>query len=227
MEARYVTDYLTGVTEYNTNMAFKSEIYNAMKTKELPILLKVSPISREANYDVIVYTYEKQISPKEKREMRSRGDYSYIKRGLFKKVGLVDNGTGVMTFIYKAINAWGDGIYAKEFYDTARKSQIDNGYIESDETITDAKILSYFGIAPTASEEVEDDAAPDVVETEEKPEVVVDFDSITEFTPERKTQIISNFAKKHKLTEAKAKEYINDALKKDAKKVINKLKECY
>jgi hypothetical protein len=386
MEAKYVKDYLTGVTEYNTNMAFKPEIYNAMKTKELPILLKVSPISREANYDVIVYTYEKQISPKEKREMRNRGDYSYIKRGLFKKVGLVDNGTGVMTFIYKAINAWGDGIYAKEFYDTARKSQIDNGYIESDETITDAKILSYFGIAPTASEEVEDDAAPDVVETEGKeaptvereytPEkitslkpnevfvfgsntegrhgagaaltakqkfgakqgqaeglqgqsyaiitkdlakgkrsiplygmdgnsiaekvrdfvefansnpqlkfyvtklgsklagysieemkgvfdsvnklyitqdiedyipnnvvlseeyevrgklaqpaqAVVDFDSITEFTPERKTQIIANFAKKHKLTEAKAKEYINDAMKKDAKKVINKLKECY
>jgi hypothetical protein len=227
MEAKYVTDYLTGVTEYNTNMAFKPEIYNAMKAKELPILLKVSPISREANYDVIVYTYEKQFTAKQKREMRSRGDYSYIKRGLFKKVGLVDNGTGVMTFIYKAINAWGDGIYAKEFYDTARKSQIDNGYIESDETITDAKILSYFGIAPTASEEVEDDAAPDVVETEEKPEVVVDFDSITEFTPERKTQIIANFAKKHKLTEAKAKEYINDAMKKDAKKVINKLKECY
>jgi len=227
MEAKYVTDYLTGVTEYNTNMAFKPEIYNAMKAKELPILLKVSPISREANYDVIVYTYEKQFTAKQKREMRSRGDYSYIKRGLFKKVGLVDNGTGVMTFIYKAINAWGDGIYAKEFYDTARKSQIDNGYIESDETITDAKILSYFGIAPTASEEVEEDAAPDVVETEEKPEVVVDFDSITEFTPERKTQIIANFAKKHKLTEAKAKEYINDAMKKDAKKVINKLKECY
>jgi len=54
-----------------------------------------------------------------------------------------------------------------------------------------------------------------------------DYDSITDITPERKQQILTNFAKKHKLTEAKAKEYINDALKKDAKKVINKLKECY
>jgi len=283
-------------------------------------------------------------------------------------VGLVDNGTGVMTFIYKAINAWGDGIYAKEFYDTARKSQIDNGFIESDESITDEKILSYFGItmqepileenlpseegvatatftrtamreyapenitslkpnevfvfgsntegrhgagaAKTAvdkfgakygqaeglqgqsyaivtkdlakgersislrdlSDNINDflvdaidnpnlkfyvtkigtglagykvseirnifndflelDMIPDNVILPREYEVrdvvaAPDYDSITDITPERKQQILTNFAKKHKLTEAKAKEYINDALKKDAKKVINKLKECY
>jgi len=226
MEAKYVVDWNTGQKDYNTNMMFRSDIYDAIKNKELPILLKVPVLAKEANYDVIVYTYEKAFTFKEKKAMRERGDYSYVKRGLFKKVGLVDNGNGGMVALYKAINAWGDGIYAKEFYNTPRKSQIDNGFIESDESITDEKILSYFGIAPTVSEEEAEEAAPEVANpSEEVPQI--DYDSITDITPERKQQILTNFAKKHKLTEAKAKEYINDALKKDAKKVINKLKECY
>jgi hypothetical protein len=167
MEAQYKVDWMTGFTEYNTNMMFKPEVYDAMKTKELPILVKISPLSKEANYDVIVYSWEKQIPSKQKREMRQRGDYSYVKKGLFKKVGVVDNGSGSMTYIYKAINAWGDGVFAKEFYDVPVKSKIDNGFIEADETITDEKILSYFGIAPTLSEQEADEATPDVVETPE------------------------------------------------------------
>ncbi len=175
MEAEYRVDWMTGFTEYNTNMMFKPEVYNAMKAKELPILLKLPISAEETNYDVIVYTYEKQIPAKQKREMRQRGDYSYVNKGLFKKVGMVDGGSGNKVFIYKAINAWGDGIFAKEFYNIPQKSVIDNGFNESDETITDDTILSYFGVmpimAPTVEEEEEvADLKPVVSEREYTPE---------------------------------------------------------
>ena len=141
MEAQYKVDWMSGFVTYNENMKFRPDIYNAMKSKELPILLRISQNSKEANSDVIVYTYEKEIKSSEKRKMREAGDYSYIKKGLFKKVGLVGN-----NYIYKAINAWGDGIYAKEFYNIPQESKIDNGFIKADETITDEKIMSYFGV---------------------------------------------------------------------------------
>ena len=165
MEAEYRTDWQSGFPTYNENMMFRPDIYNAMKNKELPILLRISESSREANNDVIVYTYEKDLKSAEKRKMRQAGDYSFIKKGLFKKVGLVNG-----NYIYKAINAWGDGIYAKEFYNIPHKSKIDNGFIQGDETITDAKIMSYFGVdltepvleedALTEDEVVEQEIAP-------------------------------------------------------------------
>jgi len=166
MEAEYKIDWMTGFSEYNTNMMFKPEVYNAMKAKELPTLVKIPMFSKEANYDVIVYSWEKQIPAKEKRAMRQRGDYSYVKKGLFKRVGVVDNGNGNMVNIYKSINAWGDGIYAKEFYNVPQESVIDNGFIKSDESITDETILSYFGIAPAIIQEVEEEVVPSQPETE-------------------------------------------------------------
>lgn len=223
MEAEYKIDWMTGFTSYNENMMFRPDIYDAMKSKDLPILLKIPPTIKEANYDVIVYTYEKQIPAKEKREMRKRGDYSYVNKGLFKKVGLVDGGNGNDVFIYKAINAWGDGIYAKEFYNVPQKSKMDNGIFQSNEDISDDTILSYFGIVPRVYLEEEAPAAEQVVE-----EVIVqDFDAITDFTSERKQEILTNFANKHNLTKEKAKKYIDEALQKDAQTVINKLNECY
>ena len=53
------------------------------------------------------------------------------------------------------------------------------------------------------------------------------FDEIKEFSSERKSQILNNFALKHKMTEEQAKDYINQALQKDRENTINKLKECY
>jgi predicted NAD-dependent protein-ADP-ribosyltransferase YbiA (DUF1768 family) len=53
------------------------------------------------------------------------------------------------------------------------------------------------------------------------------FESLTEFTPERKAEIISNFAAKHEFTADEARAYINQALAKNRQDVINKLKECY
>lgn len=170
-EAEYRVDWQTGFPTYNENMMFKTDVYDAMKKKELPILLRISENSKEANYDVIVYTYEKQLTAAKKREMRQAGDYSYINKGLFKKVGMVGN-----NLIYKAINAWGDGIYAKEFYSVPQSSKIDNGIFKSNETITDAKIMSYFGV--TLEEAILEEDVPLEEPTEIVPEQAVEQKAI-------------------------------------------------
>ena len=54
-----------------------------------------------------------------------------------------------------------------------------------------------------------------------------EFDKITEFSADRRREIIINFATKHKMTEEQAKNYINSALQKDRENTIAKLKECY
>jgi hypothetical protein len=54
-------------------------------------------------------------------------------------------------YVYKAINAWGDGMYAQEYYDSPRSSQIDNNTFRVDENIVnDATILKALGrVAPS------------------------------------------------------------------------------
>jgi hypothetical protein len=47
----------------------------------------MSVFSREGNSDIIVYQWEDEsYSINERKAMRKRGDYSFIKKGLFKKV---------------------------------------------------------------------------------------------------------------------------------------------
>jgi len=53
------------------------------------------------------------------------------------------------------------------------------------------------------------------------------FESIEEFKPERKEEILTNFAKKYKMTELEARTYIDEALQEDRNAVIKKLNECY
>ena len=53
------------------------------------------------------------------------------------------------------------------------------------------------------------------------------FDDIKDFDPKRKEEILTNFADKHKMTIAQAKEYINNGLAVNREEVINKLKDCY
>ena len=49
-------------------------------------------------------------------------------------------------YVYKAINAWGDGMYAQEYYDSPRASQISNNTFRVDENIVnDATILKALG----------------------------------------------------------------------------------
>ena len=145
MSAKAKYDPIYNERTYNENMAFHADVYNAMKAGDIPQLLRISALSKESDSDVLVYTWEKNISQAEKVKMRKEGDLSYKNKGLFKKIGSYDRGDGKLNYIYKAINAWGDGKFANEFYLTPRKSVIDNGFITSDETIPNENIMAYFG----------------------------------------------------------------------------------
>ena len=128
----------SGNPYYNLSMAFFNEAArNAMDTGKIPQLLKLSTRSRSSNKDVVVYTWEKNISKKEKEEMRKNGDYSFINKGLFVKVYKDDDKTDPViiksgeyeNYLYKMVNAWGDGFRANEFYSIEQPSVIDNGFI--------------------------------------------------------------------------------------------------
>jgi hypothetical protein len=176
MAAEYRMDYLTGETFYNENMSFRPDIYNAIKAGDLPPLLRLSYYDRESQEDVIVYTWDKKdITKKQKIEMRKNNDFSYRQKALFKKVGSYPVG-GNINYIYKAINAWGDGKWANEFYTTPEKSVIDNGFIKVDELkTTDAQIMAYFGVTYTQEvlpleEETDLEDIPEIEDTDWKEE---------------------------------------------------------
>ncbi len=89
-----------------------------------------SPVVKET-VDRVNPKNNKLFTPQEKAEMRKRGDYSYRQVNLYKRLEI--NGEPVYTernvrgnvykdFIYKPINAWGDGINLQEYYDYPRAS---------------------------------------------------------------------------------------------------------
>jgi|688.fasta_scaffold00112_30 hypothetical protein len=126
-----------------------------METGDIPQLIKFNTKSREADSDYVVFTWE--VGNKyEKEAMRKKGDYSYIKKGLFKKIYSGDipftneytmNKDGqnivITEYIYKMVNAWGDSFRAVEMYDVAKKSKIDNGFLKVEQEKEDDEILSY------------------------------------------------------------------------------------
>lgn len=92
-------------------------------------------------------------------DMRKNGDFSYLNKGLFEKVvnprtkepltisyiQKKKDGSSetIYQYVYKLINAWGDADRANEFYDTERKSVIDNGFMET-EGMDDAIAIALF-----------------------------------------------------------------------------------
>ena len=92
-----------------------------------------------------------KISATERATMRKDGDYSYLNKGLYKKVYDADKITPLTTedsrgrlyFIYKPINALGDSFRANEFYPNARESIIDNGMMKVKNEVIDEEIVSY------------------------------------------------------------------------------------
>jgi hypothetical protein len=166
-KAQWKTDGY-GMYYYNNATVFgmSDELSVAIETGKIPKLLQISSLARGADKDYMVYSWEEGTS-KEKKEMRKNGDYSYIKKGLFKKVY---DGTSPLTmvgkysdkFIYKMINAWGDGFKANEFYKESRKSVISNGFLPVLE-VEDADIRAYFEKGPAVSKEesVVADTAPE------------------------------------------------------------------
>jgi hypothetical protein len=139
------------------------KLQDAMLMGEIPKTINISANSMEANSDVITYIWsDMTINKTQKREMVKKGDYSFMKKGLFKKVYSKNNKgisspivyetvstdkktkktTVYKNYVYKMINAWGDSLYAKEFYDKkypeiptstiSQASVFDNGYEKVD-----------------------------------------------------------------------------------------------
>ena len=141
-----------------------NRLKKAISNKTIPQMINISPLSREGRSEYITFVWEdKALSKFEKAEMRKKGDYSYIKKGLFKRVNKADGtpivlGTEYETYIYKAINAWGDSFRANEFYDKmmpgdadstlGQQSVLDNGYIKVKE-VEDSVIEGLLDIAPS------------------------------------------------------------------------------
>lgn len=92
---------------------------------------------------------------KDKKEaMREAGDFSFMHKGLFQKVFKMDGTPRIHSvtntkgetrdyYIFKAINPWGNGSRANEFYDVARQSVINNGFEKVTE-VSDTTVITYF-----------------------------------------------------------------------------------
>jgi hypothetical protein len=152
-------DYL-GNPIYNSNMNFSRnnpKIAEAIKKGEIPPLVKISERSKASNSDVIVYSWNVIPKGKTMQGMMKERDYSFIKKGLFRKVYSDEAKTKPITttytkkfedgtektyisHVYQMINAWGDSFRANEFYNVAKPSVIDNGFIK----VEDSKYTSTF-----------------------------------------------------------------------------------
>jgi hypothetical protein len=122
---------------YNPAMEYlPKNIKNAIKNGDIPPIISRSILGRNSDRDFFVYSWEDSISKEKRAEMRKRGDFSYIKRGLFRRVKNVDGqpliheSKGKEYYIYQAVNAWGARERAQEFYDVEKASEIDNGFIK-------------------------------------------------------------------------------------------------
>ena len=140
-----------GTMDYNPAMKYlPKKVQSAVENNQIPPIISVSVLGRKSNSDFFVYSWEDAGITKEKKaEMRKKGDFSYIKRGLFRKVK--DNGKPFVHtsndkdyYIYQAVNAWGARERAQEFYDVEKKSQIDNGFIKVGNVAADERIINIF-----------------------------------------------------------------------------------
>jgi hypothetical protein len=153
---------------YNPNLDFRDKrLVRATSAKLIPMVINMSVMSREGNNDIISYSWQDDKYTKEqKKYMRSKSDYSYIKKGLFQKVYTIDennvrtpvvqiqevNGKVYTNYVYKAINAWGDSFKAQEFYLEKRQSVLENGYEKFNE-VDDMVIAKIMEQAPEVGDD--------------------------------------------------------------------------
>ena len=155
VKARLIYSKKKGKYYYNMPMWFigdNKDIQKAINANQIPQMLNVSVGSEGSHRDVIVYSWEAEMAKNWrkdkaiKKQMRKDGDYSYIKKGLFRKVYedgdpvIYDSYNGRASYVYKMINAWGQASNANEFYTTGRQSVIDNGFSPVDEK-TDKQVM--------------------------------------------------------------------------------------
>jgi hypothetical protein len=129
----YYTDKMYAVTGFDFNDY--PELQQQLNSGKIAKMYRINALARGANSDYLSYTWQDVPLGKNKETMKKQGDYSYIKRGLFRKVYANTNEPLVLLdekgneqFVYTMINAWGDSFRANEFYDSVRPSIIDNGF---------------------------------------------------------------------------------------------------
>jgi len=136
---------------YNPAMKYLPKNVKAEVEKgNIPPVVSISTLSPEGKSEYIVYTWKEIPKGKKESQMREEGDFSFLKKGLFKKMydirdlEYIQSSNDKDYFVYKAVNAWGDGFRAQEFYDEARESVIENGFIKVEET-PDSVVINTFG----------------------------------------------------------------------------------
>ena len=157
-KASWIKAKATGKSYYNLNMAFGGDtkgIQEEINKGQIPQMLNLSVSAPGTHQDMMVYSWEVTLDKNYKKDrelkkaMRAKGDYSYIKKGLFQKVYM--NGQPIIynnykdnwSFMYKMVNAWGYGKNANEFYDVAQVSKLDNGFVKVEEG--DSLLVNKFG----------------------------------------------------------------------------------
>lgn len=148
--------------KYNPSMEFlPPAVKNAVTAGNIPPVISMSILGRKTKSDFFVFSWEDNISKDAKAAMRKKGDFSYIKRGLFRKVKDPKTGEPFIHtsnekeyYIYQAVNAWGARERAQEFYDVEKPSEIDNGFIKVLNPKADEVIIGLFtgkGVTATST----------------------------------------------------------------------------
>ena len=127
-----------------------ASVNNAYQSGKIPLTVTQDVRFFKPGDDITSFNWTNlSISRTERNQMRKEGDFSYITKGLFKRVKdaqgdpiqYYNDKTKQSYYIYKAINGLGDGFRAQEYYPSARVSKIDNGLIAPTE-MSDATIVA-------------------------------------------------------------------------------------
>ena len=127
-----------------------ASVNNAYQSGKIPLTVTQDVRFFKPGDDITSFNWTNlSISRTERNQMRKEGDFSYITKGLFKRVKdaqgdpiqYYNDKTEQSYYIYKAINGLGDGFRAQEYYPSARVSKIDNGLIAPTE-MSDATIVA-------------------------------------------------------------------------------------
>lgn len=156
---------------YNISMEFLPNVVkNAVAKGEIPHVITLPKANRESHQEYVFYTWNQMdelLTEKDwqdiengkvkkntrifaiQEKMRKEGDFSYMKKALFKRVWGEDGEPATRTYnkkeyvIYKAVNAWGEGSKANEFYSKEQPSVIDNG-LEKVPDVPDYQLIELF-----------------------------------------------------------------------------------
>lgn len=182
-----------GKKMYNISMKFLSNpVKEAIEKGDIPQAMTIPQANKEANEQYVFYTWnamEELLTEKDwndinnrkvgklsrifdiQNEMRKKGDFSYMKKSLFEKVideegePLMRTYKGKSYIVYKAVNAWGDGNRANEFYDIEHPSIIDNG-LEKVPFAENSDIIDLFAQPDTKKEKREGYVSPLAIDEE-------------------------------------------------------------